>query len=170
MNDNGHIAANPPIHPGTRIGHVHLKVADLSRALDFYCGVLGFELKQRFGTSAAFISAGGYHHHIGLNTWESLGGSPPPPRSTGLYHLAILYPTRAALADALHRLSDASYPLDGAADHGVSEALYLRDPDGNGVELYWDRPQDTWPRTPEGEIAMFTRPLDLQGLLRETAP
>jgi catechol 2,3-dioxygenase len=129
-----------PIDPGVRIGHVHLKVADLERALKFYCGVLGFELQQRFGTQAAFISAGGYHHHIGLNTWESAGGSPPPPRSTGLYHLAILYPTRALLADALRRLIAAGVELDGAADHGVSEALYLRDPDENGVELYWDRP------------------------------
>ena len=169
MNDYGHTAASPPIHPGTRIGHVHLKVADLSRALDFYCGVLGFELMQRLGNSAAFVSAGGYHHHIGLNTWESLGGSLPPPRSTGLYHLAILYPTRAALADALRRLRDANYPLDGAADHGVSEALYLRDPDGNGVELYFDRPQEEWPRLPNGELAMVTDPLDLANLLREPA-
>src|ERR1017187_3312130 len=137
-----------PIDPAVRIGHVHLKVADLERALEFYCGVLGFELTQRFGSSAAFIWAGGYHHHIGLNTWESAGGSPPPPRSTGLYHLAILYPTRAALADALRRLVNAGVELDGASDHGVSEALYLRDPDENGVELYWDRPSEKWPRTP----------------------
>jgi catechol 2,3-dioxygenase len=156
-----------PIDPGVRIGHVHLKVADLERALKFYCGVLGFELQQRFGSSAAFISAGGYHHHIGLNTWESAGGSPPPPRSTGLYHLAILYPTRALLADALRRLLGAGVELDGASDHGVSEALYLRDPDGNGVELYWDRPKEKWPRTPGGEIAMFTRALDLDSLLKE---
>ena len=156
-----------PIDPGVRIGHVHLKVADLNRALKFYCGVLGFELQQRFGTQAAFISAGGYHHHIGLNTWESAGGSPPPPRSTGLYHLAILYPTRDALADALHRLVKAGVELDGAADHGVSEALYLRDPDGNGVELYLDRPIEKWPRTPAGELAMFTRALDLDALLSE---
>jgi catechol 2,3-dioxygenase len=156
-----------PIDPGVRIGHVHLKVADLDRALKFYCGVLGFELQQRFGAQAAFISAGGYHHHIGLNTWESAGGSPPPPRSTGLYHLAILYPTRAALADALRRVIAAKVELDGAADHGVSEALYLRDPDENGVELYWDRPPEKWPRTPGGEIAMGTRALDLAGLLKE---
>lgn len=153
-----------PIDPGTRIGHVHLKVADLARALDFYCGVLGFELTLRYGSQAAFISAGGYHHHIGLNTWESAGGSPPPAGTTGLYHLAILYPTRAALADALHRLVAADIALDGASDHGVSEALYLRDPDENGVELYWDRPRDQWPRTPDGGVDMFTRPLDLASL------
>src|SRR3954452_3068704 len=129
-----------PIDPGVRIGHVHLKVADIERALAFYCGVLGFELMQRYGRQAAFLSAGGYHHHIGLNTWESAGGSPPPQGTTGLYHLAILYPTRADLADALRRLTTAGVPLEGASDHGVSEALYLRDPDGNGVELYWDRP------------------------------
>ncbi|MBI2806597.1 MAG: VOC family protein [Planctomycetes bacterium] len=156
-----------PIDPRVRIGHVHLKVADLERSLTFYCGVLGFELTQRYGSQAAFVSAGGYHHHIGLNIWESLGGSPPPPGTTGLYHTAILYPTRRALADALRRVLDAGIPLDGASDHGVSEALYLRDPDDNGVELYWDRPQDAWPRTPEGELAMFTRRLDLNGLLRE---
>jgi len=156
-----------PVDPGVRIGHVHLKVAGLDRALKFYCGVLGFELHQRFGTQAAFISAGGYHHHIGLNTWESAGGSPPPPHSTGLYHLAILYPTRAALADALRRLIAAGIELVGAADHGVSEALYLRDPDQNGVELYWDRPKEKWPRTPNGELAMFTRALDLDALLKE---
>jgi catechol 2,3-dioxygenase len=156
-----------PIAPGTRIGHVHLKVADLDRALGFYCGVLGFELMQRYGAQAAFISAGGYHHHIGLNTWESAGGHPPAPGTTGLFHLAILYPTRAALADALRRLVQAGVQLDGASDHGVSEALYLRDPDQNGVELYWDRPQDQWPRTPEGGVEMFTRRLDLQGLLAE---
>lgn len=153
--------------PQVRIGHVHLKVADLQRALDFYCGVLGFEITQRLGSSAAFISAGGYHHHIGLNTWESLGGSPPPPGSTGLYHTAILYPARTALADALRRVLNAGITLDGAADHGVSEALYLRDPDENGVELYWDRPPAEWPRTPDGELAMFTRALDLHGLLAE---
>jgi catechol 2,3-dioxygenase len=157
---------SPSIDPQVRIGHVHLKVADLERALKFYCGVLGFELQQRFGSQAAFISAGGYHHHIGLNTWESAGGSPPPPHSTGLYHLAILYPTRATLADALRRLIAAGVELDGAADHGVSEALYLRDPDGNGVELYRDRPESEWPRTPSGELAMFTRPLDLGELLK----
>jgi catechol 2,3-dioxygenase len=156
-----------PIDAQVRIGHVHLKVADLERSLRFYCGVLGFELTQRYGTQAAFISAGGYHHHIGLNTWESLGGSPPPAGTTGLYHTAILYPSRRSLADALHRLIAVGILLDGAADHGVSEALYLRDPDDNGVELYWDRPRETWPRTPRGELAMFTRPLDLNDLLRE---
>ena len=156
-----------PIASGTRIGHVHLKVADLQRALDFYCGVLGFELTQRYGTQAAFISAGGYHHHIGLNTWESLGGRPPPRGSTGLYHTAILYPTRADLADALRRLQAAGIALDGASDHGVSEALYLRDPDENGVELYWDRPEKAWPRTPAGELAMVSLPLDLENLLAE---
>ncbi|MCB5175582.1 VOC family protein [Microvirga lenta] len=154
-----------PIDPGVRIGHVHLKVADLDRALGFYCGVLGFELMQRYGTQAAFVAAGGYHHHIGLNTWESQGGSPPPPGTTGLYHVAILYPTRAALADALARLAEARIPLDGASDHGVSEALYLRDPDGNGVELYWDRPRDLWPTSPDGHLQMVTRRLDLQDLL-----
>lgn len=158
---------NSKIDPRVRIGHVHLKVADLQRALDFYCGVLGFELTQRYGSQAAFVSAGGYHHHIGLNTWESKDGAPPPPRSTGLYHLAILYPTRAALADALTRLIEARIPLEGASDHGVSEALYLRDPDGNGVELYWDRPQHLWPRDGKGQIAMDTRPLDVEDLLRE---
>ena len=158
---------NQTIHPGVRIGHVHLKVADLERALAFYCGVLGFQLTQRYGRGAAFISAGGYHHHIGLNTWESLGGSPPPPRATGLYHLAILYPSRAELADALQRLIGAGVSLDGASDHGVSEALYLRDPDENGVELYWDRPREEWPRSTAGGVEMFTRPLDLDNLLRE---
>ena len=164
--------ANPqaPIDPGTRIGHVHLKVADLERALGFYCGVLGFALMQRYGDQAAFISAGGYHHHIGLNTWESRGGSPPPPGTTGLFHTAILYPTRAALADALRRLIAAGIALDGASDHGVSEALYLRDPDQNGVELYWDRPNEAWPMTPDGNLAMHTRGLDLDDLLREAAP
>lgn len=157
-----------PICPGVTIGHVHLKVADLERALAFYCGVLGFELMQRFETQAAFISAGGYHHHIGLNTWESGGGVPPPRRATGLYHLAILYPTRAALADALRRVVAAGIELDGAADHGVSEAVYLRDPDGNGVELYRDRPTEQWPRTPDGGLAMFTRSLDLADLISET--
>ena len=154
-----------PIHPGTTIGHVHLKVADLERALSFYCGVLGFELMQRFGAQAAFVSAGGYHHQIGLNTWESLGGRPPAPGTTGLFHTAVLYPTRAALADALRRLAAAGIPLDGASDHGVSEALYLRDPDGNGVELYWDRPRDAWPFDADGQLAMFTRRLDLEDLL-----
>jgi catechol 2,3-dioxygenase len=157
-----------PIAPGVSIGHVHLKVADLERAMGFYCGVLGFELTQRFGAQAAFVSAGGYHHHIGLNTWESLGGSPPPPKATGLYHVAILYPTRVQLADALRRLLAAGIEIDGAADHGVSEAIYLRDPDGNGVELYRDRPKDQWPRTADGGLAMFTRPLDLEKLLEES--
>ncbi len=150
---------------GTGIGHVHLKVADLDRALAFYQGVLGFELTQRYGPQAAFVSAGGYHHHIGLNTWESAGGPPPPRGTTGLYHLAILYPTRRDLADVLQRLIDAGIQLDGASDHGVSEALYLRDPDQNGVELYWDRPQEEWPRDADGNIAMTTRRLDLAGLL-----
>jgi catechol 2,3-dioxygenase len=159
-----------PIDPGVCIGHVHLKVADLERSLEFYCGVLGFELTQRYGTQAAFVSAGGYHHHIGLNTWESLGGSPPPPGTTGLYHTAILYPTRRALAEALRRVLEAGIQLDGASDHGVSEAIYLRDPDDNGVELYWDRPEEAWPRTPQGELAMYTRRLDLGGLLKEVEP
>ncbi len=158
---------NPPIDPKVSIGHVHLKVADLERALGFYCGVLGFKLTQHYGTGGAFISAGAYHHHIGLNTWESLGGSPPPAGTTGLFHLAILYPTRATLADALQRLMDAGISLDGASDHGVSEALYLRDPDQNGVELYWDRPEANWPRTADGSLAMFTKHLDLQALLSE---
>lgn len=153
-----------PIHPEARIGHVHLKVADLDRALAFYCGVLGFALTQRL-YGAAFVSAGGYHHHIGLNTWESRGGDPPLPRSTGLYHLAILYPSRPALADALRRVTAARIPLEGAADHGVSEALYLRDPDNNGIELYRDRPREEWPRDPDGRLAMVTRPLDLDDLL-----
>ena len=156
-----------PVPAGVCIGHVHLKVADLERAVNFYCEVLGFEVTQRFGSQAAFLSAGGDHHHIGLNTGESLGGSPPPLGTTGLYHFAILYPSRATLADALRRLLDAKIPLQGASDHGVSEALYLSDPDGNGIELYWDRPREQWPRTPEGGIAMFTKPLDLNGLLRE---
>lgn len=157
------------INPQVSIGHVHLKVADLERALRFYCGVLGFELTQRYGGEAAFLSAGGYHHHIGLNTWESLGGSPPPAGATGLFHLAILYPTRASLADALRRLLEASIPLDGASDHGVSVALYLRDPDQNGVELYWDRPPTDWPRTSDGTLAMFTHPLDLRALLEDVS-
>jgi catechol 2,3-dioxygenase len=154
------------IDPRTDIGHVHLKVADLERAIRFYRDVLGFELMQRMGDQAAFLSAGGYHHHIGLNTWESAGGSPPPPGTTGLYHFAIRYPTRAALAQALRRLVDAGIRLDGASDHGVSEALYLRDPDQNGIELYRDRPRDEWPSSPEG-VAMFTAPLDVQALLAE---
>ena len=156
-----------PIDPKVRIGHVHLKVADLERSLAFYRGVLGFELTQRFGHEAAFLSAGGYHHHIGLNTWESAGGSPPPPGTTGLYHVAILYPTRALLADALRRVLAAGIELDGASDHGVSEALYLRDPDNNGVELYWDRPQEQWPRTPDGGLAMFSHALNLEALLKD---
>jgi len=157
-----------PIDPGVEIGHVHLKVADLERALDFYCGVLGFELQQRIGDDAAFVSAGGYHHHIGLNTWHSRGGLPPPANSTGLFHVAIRYPSRPALADALRRLSDAGVGLSGASDHGVSEALYLSDPDGNGIELYWDRPREEWPRQPDGQgVAMVTEPLDLHDLLAE---
>jgi catechol 2,3-dioxygenase len=156
-----------PIDSRVDIGHVHLKVADLDRALGFYCGVLGFELTQRMGSEAAFVAAGGYHHHIGLNTWESKGGAPPPPGRTGLYHLAIRYPDRRALADALQRVHRAGLTLDGASDHGVSEALYLRDPDENGIELYRDRPREEWPRTPQGAVAMVTRPLDLAALLRE---
>ncbi len=155
------------IDPNVHIGHVHLKVANLQRALDFYCGVLGFELTQRYGEEAAFVSAGGYHHHIGLNTWESRDGSPPPKGATGLYHFAILYPTRAALADALRRLMQANISLEGASDHGVSEALYLSDPDGNGIELYWDRPKELWPRDENGQIEMFTRRLNLENLLAE---
>ncbi|HSV92212.1 MAG TPA: VOC family protein [Desulfobacterales bacterium] len=167
MQATGHTGS---IDPGARIGHVHLKVSDLERSLDFYCGALGFQLVQRYGPGAAFVSAGGYHHHIGLNTWESKGGSPPPAGTTGLYHVAIVYPTRAALAEALRRLIAAGVPLDGASDHGVSEALYLTDPDGNGIELYRDRPEAEWPRSAEGGIAMFTRPLDLDALLGETGP
>jgi catechol 2,3-dioxygenase len=149
------------------IGHVHLKVADIERALGFYRDVLGFELMQRFGDSAAFVSAGGYHHHIGLNTWESRGGSPPPPGTTGLYHVAIRYPDRAALADGVRRVLEAGTRLDGASDHGVSEAIYLRDPDGNGIELYHDRPREEWPLDESGGIAMVTAPLDLRSLLAE---
>jgi catechol 2,3-dioxygenase len=156
-----------PIHPGVRIGHIHLKVANIERALQFYVGVLGFELVTTYGDQAAFISAGGYHHHIALNTWESLGGSPPPAGSTGLFHLAILYPTRAELADALHRVEAAGLTLDGASDHGVSEALYMRDPDQNGVELYWDRPEAEWPRDADGRIAMVTKRLNLNALRAE---
>ena len=156
-----------PIDPGVTIGHVHLKVADLERALAFYRDVLGFELTQRFGSQAAFLSAGGYHHHLGLNTWESRGGSAPPPGSTGLYHVAIVYPTRALLADAVRRLQKAGIPIEGASDHGVSEAIYLRDPDGNGVELYRDRPREQWPRASDGSIEMFTQSLDLAALLKE---
>ncbi|KZY48701.1 glyoxalase [Roseovarius sp. HI0049] len=156
-----------PVHPAARIGHVHLKVADLERAIGFYSGVLGFELQQRFGRSAAFLSAGGYHHHIGLNTWESEGGTPPPPGHTGLYHTAFLYPDRAQLGDALRRVVEAGIPLTGAADHGVSEAIYLNDPDGNGVELYRDRPEAEWPRDAQGNFAMTNAPLDLEALLAE---
>jgi len=155
-----------PIDPGVDIGHVHLKVSDLDRSLEFYCGMLGFELQQRYGTQAAFISAGGYHHHIGLNTWQSKGGSPPVPGTTGLFHVAIRYPTRAALADALQRLMKSGIELDGASDHGVSEALYLHDPDFNGIELYWDKPEKEWPRNSDGGIEMVTDPLDLEDLLR----
>ena len=158
-----------PVHPATRIGHVHLKVADLDRAIAFYSGVLGFEVTQKYGRQAAFLSAGGYHHHIGLNTWESRNGTPPPPGHTGLFHTAFLYADRAQLADALRRLVEAGIPLDGASDHGVSEALYLRDPDGNGVELYWDRPEPEWPRDPNGDLKMVTETLDVQALL-EDAP
>lgn len=158
-----------PIHPQARVGHVHLKVADLDRAIAFYSGVLGFAVTQRYGPQAAFLSAGGYHHHIGLNTWESEGGSPPPPGHTGLYHTAFLYPDRASLADALRRVVEAGIPLDGAADHGVSEAVYLRDPDGNGVELYRDRPEAEWPRDAEGGLRMVNAPLDVAALLAEAA-
>jgi catechol 2,3-dioxygenase len=162
-------AAARPVDARVRIGHIHLKVANLERAIAFYRDVLGFELTQRYGQQAAFLSAGGYHHHIGLNTWESQGGSPPGRGATGLYHLAILYPTRAELADALRILIKAGIQLDGASDHGVSEALYLRDPDGNGVELYWDRPKEQWPRSTDGGLAMSTDPLDLEGLLQEAS-
>ena len=161
------VASSLPADSKVRIGHVHLKVADLDRALAFYRDVLGFRVTQRFGRQAAFLSAGGYHHHIGLNTWESAGGSPPPPGATGLYHLAVLYPTRAELAQAVRGLLRANVPIEGAADHGVSEAIYLRDPDGNGVELYRDRPMDQWPREPDGSLGMYTHPLDLASLLEE---
>jgi catechol 2,3-dioxygenase len=156
-----------PIDPRVDIGHVHLKVSDLERALEFYCGVLGFEVMARYGEEAAFVSAGGYHHHLGLNTWESKGGSPPPPGTTGLFHTAIRYPDRRTLADALRRVMHAGIPLTGASDHGVSEAIYLNDPDRNGVELYRDRPQDEWPRNEDGSFTMFTKPLDVAGLLAE---
>ncbi len=162
---NGKPPISAVIHPDVRIGHVHLKVADLDRALAFYRDVLGFEVTQRYGSQAAFLSAGGYHHHIGLNTWESRGGSPPAGGTTGLYHVAILYPSRAALADALRRVLDAGIPLEGASDHGVSEAIYLRDPDGNGIELYRDRPPEEWPCV-NGQLQMTTRPLDLENLLK----
>ncbi|MEO1189076.1 MAG: VOC family protein [Pseudomonadota bacterium] len=161
------MAANASIDPRVSVGHAHLKVADLERAIAFYSGVLGFEVMQRYGNEAAFLSAGGYHHHLGLNTWQSKNGAPPAAGTTGLFHVAFLYPDRAALADALRRLREAGIPLDGASDHGVSEALYLRDPDGNGVELYRDRPESEWPRTADGALAMFTRPLDVEGLLAE---
>jgi catechol 2,3-dioxygenase len=156
-----------PLDARVDIGHVHLKVADLERSIGFYRDVLGFEIQQHYGMEAAFLSAGGYHHHIGLNTWQSAGGSPPPPGSTGLFHMAIRYPERAALADAVRRVVSASIPLDGASDHGVSEAVYLRDPDRNGVELYWDRPREVWPREADGSLAIITAPLDLRALLRE---
>ncbi len=155
-----------PIDPETVVGHVHLKVAELDRSIRFYSGVLGFEVTNKMGSQAAFLSAGGYHHHVGLNTWESKGGNPPAAGTTGLYHVAFCYPNRSALAKALRRLDDFSIPLEGAADHGVSEALYLRDPDGNGVELYFDRPREEWPRGPDGELQMFTKPLDLVDLRR----
>lgn len=157
----------PTLPPATRVGHVHLKVADLDRAIAFYSGVLGFEVQQHYGTQAAFLSAGGYHHHIGLNTWESAGGTPPPPGHTGLYHTAFLFPDRASLGAALRRVVEAGIPIDGAADHGVSEAVYLRDPDGNGVELYRDRPEADWPRGPDGRLAMHNARLDLRALLAE---
>jgi len=156
-----------PLDPRVRVGHIHLRVGDIERSLRFYRDALGFEVTQRYGRDAVFLSAGGYHHHIGLNAWESKGGTAPPPGSTGLYHVAFLYPTRAALADALRRLAAAGIPLTGAADHGVSEALYLEDPDGNGVELYWDRPESEWPREADGTLAMHTRALDLGALLND---
>lgn len=163
------MSTHPPytIPPGADIGHVHLKVADIERAIEFYTGVLGFELTSRYGPQAAFVSAGGYHHHIGLNTWESRGGTPPPPGHSGLYHVAIRYPTRRDLAAALRRVLEAGVELQGAADHGVSEAIYLADPDENGIELYWDRPREQWPRGPEGLPAMYTQRLDLEDLLSE---
>ncbi len=157
----------PAIHPQTMIGHVHLKVGDLERAVRFYTDMLGFEVQQRWGDSAAFLSAGGYHHHIGLNTWESKGGRPPARNTTGLYHFAILFPNRRELARAFKRLIDHEWPIDGAADHGVSEAIYLRDPDGNGIEIYRDRPREEWPLTPEGQLAMMSAPIDFDGLLAE---
>lgn len=159
--------SNYNIPTQTRIGHVHLKVADLQRAMDFYCGLLGFEIITQLGDSAAFISAGGYHHHIGLNTWQSKNGNPPPTHTTGLFHTAIVYPTRKDLAEIFVRLQNVNYPFTGAADHGVSEALYLDDPDKNGVELYWDRPKELWPKNEDGSIEMYTRRLDLEGLVKE---
>jgi catechol 2,3-dioxygenase len=163
QSDTGH----QPIDPGVRVGHVHLKVADVERSLAFYCGILGFQLTARRGTQAAFFSAGGYHHHFAVNTWESKGGKPPPPGATGLFHAAILYPSRAALADALRRLIAARIPLDGASDHGTHQALYLRDPDGNGLELAWDRPPEEWPRHPDGSLSIETEWLDVEDLLKE---
>jgi catechol 2,3-dioxygenase len=165
--DTGTTPGLPSIHPDTQIGHVHLKVSDLQRAIDFYRDALGFDVMERMGNSAAFLSAGGYHHHIGLNTWESRGGGPPAPGSTGLYHFAILYPTRKELARALKRLVDHGAPIDGASDHGVSEAIYLHDPDGNGIEIYRDRPREEWPRDANVNIAMVTEWLDLRDLLAE---
>ncbi|MEM8488349.1 MAG: VOC family protein [Bacteroidota bacterium] len=153
------------IDPGVKVGHIHLKVADLERAIAFYNGVLGFDITARYGKDAAFLSAGGYHHHIGLNTWQSKNGKPPAAGTTGLFHVAFVYPTRVLLAEALKRVLDAGITLDGAADHGVSQALYLRDPDENGVELYWDRPKDAWPRLANGDLEMYTRPLDIDALL-----
>lgn len=168
MNSNGETDPRKrPIGPGVSIGHVHLKVSDIERSLDFYCGVLGFELTTRFGPDAAFVSAGGYHHHIGLNTWHSAGSSPARREGVGLFHLAILYPTRRELADALDRLRRANWPLTGASDHGVSEALYLDDPDGNGIELYRDRPKEEWPKASDGSLEMYSLPLDLKDLLLE---
>ena len=158
---------NYKIPSETNIGHIHLKVSNLKRSMDFYCSLLGFELITTYGDEAAFVSAGGYHHHIGLNTWHSKGAPPAPKRNTGLFHTAILYPTRKDLAAILQRLNDHSYPISGASDHGVSEAIYLNDPDENGVELYWDRPKDKWPKDSDGNIDMFTRPLDLGDLLKE---
>lgn len=159
--------SNYQLPPAARIGHVHLKVSNLQQALDFYCGLLGFELMTSYGEEAAFISAGGYHHHIGLNTWQSKGGKPAPKNAAGLFHTAILYPTRKDLALILQRLLDANYPISGFADHGVSEAIYLDDPDENGVELYWDRPKELWPTDAQGKMVMYTRTLDVQGLLHE---
>ena len=157
------------IDPLARVGHIHLKVSDLDRAVAFYRDVLGFELQQQLGSEAAFLSAGGYHHHIGLNTWQSRGGAPPPPGTTGLFHVAFLYPTRESLAKAVRAVIDAGVPLTGASDHGVSEAIYLNDPDGNGIELYWDRPREEWPRGAGGELEIYTAPLDLQDLLATAA-